>query len=177
MDIILIFFIAISLSMDAFSLSLAYGTINLTRKEINLLSIIVGIYHFFMPILGMFIGSYIIKFIHIGEDIIVLVIFGVIGLNMIIESRGEKQKIKHMKISEMLLFGFAVSVDSFSVGIGLNNINDNIILCSSIFSLTSLMFTYVGLKLGKKISNVIGSVATLLGGIALIIFGIVFVLK
>ena len=75
MNIILIFIIAISLSMDAFSLALAYGTINLNGKEINILSIIVGIYHFFMPIVGMLIGSYITKFIHIGGDIIILVIF------------------------------------------------------------------------------------------------------
>ena len=39
MNIILIFFIAISLSMDAFSLSLAYGTINLTKKEITKLRV------------------------------------------------------------------------------------------------------------------------------------------
>ena len=48
MNIILIFIIAISLSMDAFSLALAYGTISLSKKEINILSIVVGIYHFFM---------------------------------------------------------------------------------------------------------------------------------
>ena len=35
MNIILIIFIAVSLSMDAFSLSLAYGTINLRKKDIN----------------------------------------------------------------------------------------------------------------------------------------------
>ena len=36
MNIILIFIIAVSLSMDAFSLSLAYGTINLRKKDINI---------------------------------------------------------------------------------------------------------------------------------------------
>ena len=34
MNIILIFIIAVSLSMDAFSLSLAYGTLGLSKKEI-----------------------------------------------------------------------------------------------------------------------------------------------
>lgn len=177
MNIILIFLIAVSLSMDAFSLSLAYGTINLNKKEINILSIIVGIYHFFMPIFGMFIGSYIIKFIHIGEDLIILVIFSLIGINMIIESRTAQEKAKHMKLREMLLFGLAVSIDSFSVGIGLNNISNNFIVCSSIFSITSFTFTYLGLKLGKKLNLLIGKVATLLGGIALILFGIIYVVK
>ena len=83
-----------------------------------------------MPIIGMFIGSYITKFIHIGEDLIVLIIFSLIGINMIIESRKDQEEIKHMKLGEMLLFGFAVSVDSFSVGIGINNISNNFLICS-----------------------------------------------
>ena len=177
MNIILIFLIAISLSMDAFSLSLAYGTINLKKREINILSIIVAIYHFFMPIFGMLIGSYIIKYINIGENLIILIIFGLIGINMILESKKEQENIKHMKLGEMILFGFAVSIDSFSVGIGINNISNNFILCSSIFSITSFIFTYVGLKLGKKLNLLIGRLATLIGGISLIALGIFYCLK
>ena len=125
MNIILVFLIAISLSMDAFSLSLAYGTLSFSKKETNILSLIVGIYHFFMPILGMLIGSYIIKIIHISTDLIVLIIFTFIGINMILESRKEQEIVSKMKIGEMILFGLAVSIDSFSVGIGINEISNN----------------------------------------------------
>lgn len=177
MDIILIFIIAISLSMDAFSLSLAYGTISMSKKDIKLLSIIVGVYHFFMPILGMIIGKILFNLIHISGDIIVFVIFSFIGINMIIESFKKEEKIKNMKISEMILFGLAVSVDSFSVGIGLNNISNNFILCSCIFSITSFLFTYVGLKIGNKINELIGKISSLLGGITLILFGIFYIIK
>ncbi len=176
MNIILIFFIAISLSMDAFSLSLAYGTISLTKKEIKLLSIIVGLYHFFMPIFGMLIGSFIIKILPIDEDIITLVIFSFIGINMIIETFKKEENIKKMKIGEMILFGLAVSIDSFSVGIGINSISNNFLLCSCIFSITSLIFTYIGLILGNKLNELIGKVATLMGGISLIILGIIYTL-
>ena len=127
MNIILIFIIAVSLSMDAFSLSLAYGTISMTKKEIRLLSIIVGIYHFFMPILGMLIGKFIFNIMHISGDLIVLIIFSFIGINMIIESLKKEEKVKKMKLREMILFGLAVSIDSFSVGIGINNISNNFI--------------------------------------------------
>ena len=174
MNLILIFFIAISLSMDAFSLSLAYGTISLTKKEIKLLSIIVGLYHFFMPILGMLIGSFIIKILLIDEDIITLVIFSFIGINMIIETFKKEETIKKMKLGEMILFGLAVSIDSFSVGIGINSISNNFLLCSCIFSITSLIFTYIGLILGNKLNELIGKVATLMGGISLIILGIIY---
>lgn len=177
MNIILIFIIAVSLSMDAFSLSLAYGTISMSKKEIRLLSTIVGIYHFFMPILGMLIGKFIFNIMHISGDLIVLIIFSFIGINMIIESLKKEEKVKKMKLGEMVLFGLAVSIDSFSVGIGINNISNNFIMCSSIFSITSFLFTYIGLKLGNKLNQLIGKIATIVGGIVLILFGLIYIIK
>lgn len=176
MNIILIFIIAVSLSMDAFSLALAYGTIMLTKKEINTLSIIVGFYHFFMPILGILIGNFITNIIHIDSDLITLIIFLFIGINMIIESIKNQEIVKQMKWGEMILFGFAVSIDSFSVGIGINNISNNFLLCSVIFSIISSLFTYIGLLLGNKLNLIIGKFATLVGGITLIILGIIYAL-
>ncbi len=174
MELIFIFLVAVSLSMDAFSLSLAYGTISLSKKEIKLLSIIVGIYHFFMPIAGMLIGNFIINLIHIKLSLITLIIFVFIGISMIIESIKGNEKVNKMKLSEMIIFGFAVSIDSFSIGIGIKSISNNFLLCSSIFSLVSGLFTYIGLVLGNKINILIGKFASLLGGITLIILGIIF---
>ena len=51
------------------------------------------------------------------------IIFSIIGLNMIIESFRKRETIKKMKLLEMIIFGFAVSIDSFSIGIGLEIIN------------------------------------------------------
>ena len=174
---ILIFIVAISLSMDAFSLSLAYGTISLSKKEINLLSIIVGTYHFFMPILGMLFGKFITNIVHIGGDLIVLLIFSFIGINMIIESFKEEKNINKMKLSEMILFGLAVSIDSFSIGIGINNISNNFILCSLIFSITSFLFTYIGLLIGNKLNQLVGKISTTIGGFILILIGIIYFIK
>ena len=170
---ILIFIIAISLSMDAFSLALAYGTTNISKREIKLLSTVVGLYHFFMPIFGMLLGNFLLKFIHIGEKILVLLIFSIIGINMILESKKDSE-IKKLRFKEMLLFGLAVSIDSFSIGIGINSISKNYLLCSSTFSLVSFLFTYVGLLLGKKINKLFGKISILIGGTVLILFGILY---
>ena len=174
MNIILLFLIAVSLSMDAFSLAIAYGTLNLSKKEINILSLIVGIYHFFMPIIGMYIGKYILNIIRLDEDIIVLLIFSIIGLNMIIESFKKEETIKKMHLLEMISFGFAVSIDSFSIGIGLNKLTSKPIIASIIFSLVSFIFTYIGLIFGKKLNVFLGKYATILGGLTLILLGIIF---
>lgn len=176
MEIIVLVIIAISLSMDAFSLSLAYGTLGLEKKEEKLLSIIVGIYHFFMPILGMFLGNIILNFIKIEPDIIVFIVLLFIGIQMIIESF-KKEEIKSMSKAELFLFGLAVSIDSFSVGIGLKTITANYLLSSTIFSVSACFFTYLGLILGKKINEIVGKIATLFGGITLIIIAFIYLIK
>ena len=167
--------IGLSLSMDAFSLSLAYGTLGINKKEILTLSTIVGIYHFFMPLLGLLIGNTILNFFPVNPNTIVTIVLVFIGLQMIIETFKNDGDMKVMSFSELLLFGLAVSIDSFSVGIGLNAINNNFILCSLIFSITSFMFTYLGLILGKKVNKLIGSASTLIGGIVLIIIGLMYI--
>lgn len=177
MQIILLIIIAVTLSMDAFSLSLAYGTLGLEKKQINLLSIIVGIYHFIMPQIGNFLGLIILNIIKIKPNIIVFVIFLVIGIQMIIESFKKEKEITSMKTSQMVLFGLAVSIDSFSVGVGLNAITNKYLMASLIFSLVSAFFTYLGLRIGKYINEKIGKISTIIGGIIILIFGILYLFK
>ena len=168
-----IILIAISLSMDAFSLSLAYGTLNLEKKYIKKLSTIVGIYHFIMPLIGNTIGNILLRLVPIKPNLIVCIVLTFIGLEMLIDTF-KKEEIKIMTLKELLLFGLAVSLDSFSVGLGLNTITKNKILTSITFSLTSATFTYIGLILGKKINNKIGKISTILGGIVLITIGLTY---
>jgi len=166
--------IGISLSMDAFSLSLAYGTLNIKNRNINLLTFIVGMYHFFMPLMGMFVGKKVISLLPIESSTLVFIVLFLIGIEMIIESFKEEKEIKNLNIIEMLLFGLAVSIDSFSLGLGLKTIYKYPYVSALIFSISSMIFTYLGLKLGKKINQKIGNISTILGGITLIVIGIIY---
>jgi len=177
MHLIILLTIAVSLSMDAFSLSLAYGTLGLEKKQQYLLSIIVGIYHFFMPILGMFLGKIILEWIPIKPVVVVFIVLFFIGIQMTVESFKKEEKIEPMSKIELILFGLAVSIDSFSVGLGLNTITNNYVIASSIFSISAFIFTYLGLYLGKKINEIIGKIATLLGGLTLIIIAFIYLFQ
>ena len=46
------------------------------------------------------------------------------------------------------------------------------ILCVVVFSLISAMFTYVGLKFGKKLSLKFGKIANVIGSILLFLLGL-----
>lgn len=173
MSLFLVFIIGISLSMDAFSLALAYGTQNISSKKINALSIIVGIYHYLMPLIGFFIGRKIITLLPIEPNVLVFIILFFIGIEMIVESFKEDVLVNKVNLWEMLVFGFAVSIDSFSLGLSINTIY-NPFIAATIFSLISAFFTYIGLKLGKYINQKIGYLSTLFGGGGLIIISFIY---
>ncbi|MDD3453327.1 MAG: manganese efflux pump [Bacilli bacterium] len=176
MSFYILLIIAISLSMDAFSLSLAYGTIDINKKNRVLLSLIVGIYHFFMPIIGLKIGSNITIFLPLKTNLIVFLVLLFIGMQMIYESFKTDKNINILNIGEMLLFGLAVSLDSFSVGIGLNKIFNSYFVSAVTISISSLFFTYLGLYLGTKIHIWIGKLSTILGGLMLIAIGFIYLI-
>lgn len=177
MSFLIIFVIAVSLSMDAFSLSLAYGTLCLDKNQIFKLSFIVGAYHFFMPLLGMLIGGNLLKILPFEANFIVFIILCVIGIQMIYESFKEEKKVELKSFIQLLIFGLAVSIDSFSVGIGLEAISNNFLLCSIVFSIISLIFTYVGLILGREINLLIGKISTILGGVVLVLIGVIYLFQ
>ena len=168
----LVFLIAISLSMDAFSLALVYGTFGIDRKNKFILSIIVGMYHFVMPLLGMFIGELILSLFKFDTDILVSFILCFIGIQMLISSFNNEENIKGF--GDFFLFGLAVSIDSFSLGITLPNLNAGTIISPLIFALVSFVFTFIGLSIGNKIEKLLGKIATTIGGVILTIIGLCF---
>ena len=171
-----ILLIGISLSMDAFSLALVYGMQGMTPKQKILLSIIVGIYHFIMPLIGLSFGTILTNINLISIDIIASLILIYIGVDLIISNSKKEDRIEVTKTG-FLIFGLSVSLDSLTVGIGLKAITSSYLLSSIIFSLSSLIFTYLGLILGNIIGNKIGSYSKLTGGIILISIAIIMFIK
>ena len=73
----------------------------------------------------------------------------------------------------MLLFAFGVSIDSFSVGFGIKALTNNIFIASSIFAISSFIFTEGGLLMGSIAKKLIGIYANIFGSIILLIIGII----
>ena len=146
LKIITIFLIAVSLSMDAFSLALIYGTQGIAKKDKLLLSLIVGVYHFIMPLIGVIIGNLITSKILINTNILVGIILSLIAVEMIISSFKETNNKFLLTFPSYLIFGLSVSIDSLTTGIGLSLITKNCIFSSTVFCVTSMLFTYLGLN-------------------------------
>ena len=176
-EIVSILLIGVSLSMDTFSLSLSVGSINSQNGFLKLLPLFVGIFHFFMPLLGLNIGNFLLVYFVFNINIVVGIIFSIIGLEMIISSIKESDVKILLSMWGLILFGFSVSLDSLTTGIGLKAINDNFLEVSSIFMICSGFFTFIGLKLGNKLSNKFGKIATIGGVGMLIILAIYYVFR
>ena len=76
-----ILLIGISLSMDAFSLALVYGIAGISDHKKIMLSIIVGLYHFIMPLIGVTLGMVIDNIINL--HIVASIILIYIGIDLI----------------------------------------------------------------------------------------------
>lgn len=174
MAVLSIFLIAISLSMDAFSLAICYGMLDINKEKKYLLSSVVGLYHFIMPELGMFFGHFIKPFIWLDIKYIVFIIFLLLGIEMMLSIKKDNKKTILLNKTGLLIFGFIVSIDSFSAGIGIEFINDRHLLCSFIFSITSFLFTFLGLNIGSKINIKLNKIAPLIGGVLFILLAIFY---
>ena len=171
-----IILIGISLSMDAFSLSLAYGMVGINNSQKLILALIVSIYHFIMPLIGITLGVFIDNISFINLTIVASIILIYIGFDLII-SDSKKENIIKINLLGFIIFGLSVSIDSLTVGIGLKVITDSFFLSSIIFSISSFVFTYLGLILGNIIGKKIGTYSKITGGIILIIIAILMLLS
>ncbi len=171
-EIVSILLIGISLSMDTFSLSLSIGSISAKNDIIKLLPLFVGIFHFFMPLLGNIVGLAVIELLNLASNVILGTVLIILGINLAVHYiKDETANIK-VSIIDLLIFALSVSIDSFSVGLGINDITNNYFLASIIFAFCSASFTYLGIIIGKYSSKLIGKYAIILGILLLLFLGI-----
>lgn len=174
-EIITIFSVGIALSMDAFSLSLGLGTFNISNKKALLLSCIVGLMHFIMPFLGVVLGGKLISIFNLDSNFLLGMILVAISIEMLFDLLKKEEKEINLSLLGMFLFAFGVSLDSFSTGIGLAAITNNIFMAMTIFTICSFSFTFIGLTIGKYTNKLLGVYSSLVGSILLMGIGIFYI--
>ncbi len=176
MEHITIILIAISLSIDAFTLSVAYGLLNIKKEKIILTSLLVSLFHFFMPLIGIMFGKLLINTFSLNSKGVLIITLSIILVEMI-KSNNKEFKEKNMNFLESLTFAFLVSIDSFLIGTGLNYFTSKVIISSIYFSISSFIFTMIGFFLGKFITNKLKKTAKIISIIILFTLIIYFLCK
>ena len=176
-------FIAIALSMDAFSVSVCKG---LTTKKFSwrmalTCALWFGGFQALMPVVGYFLGAQFEGFIEAYAHWIAFGLLILIGANMIREAvwgeKEEDESSNSLDFKAMLLLAVATSLDALAVGVSFACIQVNIWLAVIIIGVTTFIFSVLGVKIGNVFGSKYEKSAGIFGGIILILIGLKILLE
>jgi putative Mn2+ efflux pump MntP len=180
MGILALFLLAVSLAMDAFSVSIC-GSMAL-HPDSRLKGAIsfgswFGGFQFLMPVIGYFAGKVAADYITSYDHWIAFFLLGYIGINMIIEKNDECELVSAYSVRKMFTLALATSIDALAVGVSLAFLNVNIWFSSILIGVVTFAFSFVGGIMGFKLGENFRTKSTIIGGIVLCLLGIKILLE
>lgn len=182
-----IILIGISLSMDAFAVSICDGMVysDLTKKKGAVIPVTFGLFQAAMPLIGFFIGTLFIEYIEAFDHWVAFILLLLIGGKMMYDGINEichpeeELKLKKFSAGEILLQGVATSIDALAVGISMLAMDgitvSNVWWYAILIGVTTLSISSVGLIIGIRVGKLFknkASAAEIVGGLVLIAIGI-----
>ena len=167
--------IAVGLSMDAFAVSVCKGLSvqKVKPKHYLIVAAYFGGFQALMPLLGYLLGVRFEAMVANVDHWIAFVLLGLIGANMVRESRAGEEKLDDsFTVSTMLLLAVATSIDALAIGVSFAFLGVNIVEAIILIGITTGIISGVGLKIGNVFGSRYKSKAEMAGGIVLILMGI-----
>ena len=172
--------IGVGLSMDAFAVSICKGLAmrRVNKKQAFVIGLFFGGFQALMPAIGYFLGVQFREYITSIDHWIAFILLGLIGVNMIRESRGEAERLD-ASFSAKAMFPLAIadSIDVLAVGVTFAFLKANIIPAILLIGVTTFLFSVAGIKIGNQFGSRYKSKAELAGGLILIVMGLMILLE
>ena len=170
-----LFIIAVGLSMDAFAVSVCKG-LSVQRLKLGhalTCGVYFGGFQGLMPALGYLLGSQFQNVIVKVDHWIAFILLGIIGVNMIRESRecGEEPLNSSFSFRTMLPLAVATSIDALAVGVTFAFLQVDIVPAVLFIGCTTFVISAVGVKVGAVFGARFQHQAELLGGVVLVLMG------
>lgn len=177
-----IFLFAVSLSMDAFAISMCKG---LAMRRFSLkYSVIIGAFfggfQALMPLIGWLLASGFASYIKKFDHWVAFLLLFIIGGKMILDSFKKDDEIAEksvLNIRELFVLAVATSIDALAIGITLAFLNVNIFISAAIIGTVTFVLSLVGVLIGSKVGACYKNKATLLGGAVLIVMSFKILLE
>ena len=179
MNLLEILLISISVSLDAFAVSICKGLSfkKFSLKKAIIIGLYFGIFQAVMPLIGYFLGVTFNNFIDSFDHYLVFGLLLFIGINMIIESFKKcDAKNDSIAFKSMILLALATSIDALAIGVTFAFLKVNLAYVFLI-GLTTFLFSVIGVKIGNVFGNKYENISKLLGGITLILIGLKILLE
>lgn len=178
MDFITVLLIAVGLSMDSLSVSLANGIVmrKFIVRQCLKIALVFAIFQAGMTFAGWGLGYYFSGLINFIDHWIAFVLLSYLGGKMIYESlrkgdNEEHENVKLLSFKTICTLAIATSIDALAVGVGMAFLNSGIIMPVSIIFITTFLFSYFGLFFGYKSGKIKYINVELVGGLILIGIG------
>ena len=134
-----------------------------------------------MLLLGWLAGRTIVEFISSYDHWLALALLMIIGGKMIWESfHDEDEKRANRDIKRwftLFALSVATSIDALAAGLSYAFLDVGILMAAITTGLTTLMITFIGYYIGKKVGPLVGKRAETAGGIILILIGLKILLE
>lgn len=179
MNLLEILLISISVSLDAFAVSICKGLSfkKFSLKKAIIIGLYFGIFQAIMPLIGYFLGVTFNNFIDSFDHYLVFTLLLFIGISMIMESFKECDvKDDSIAFKSMILLALATSIDALAIGVTFAFLEVNLAYVFLI-GLTTFLFSVIGVKIGNVFGNKYENVSKLIGGITLILIGLKILLE
>ena len=175
MGLLELFIIAVGLSMDAFAVSICKGLSvrELKPKHALTVGVYFGGFQMLMPLIGFALGVRFQSFITSIDHWIAFVLLGLIGANMIRESReqDEENLSDSFSFGTMLTLAVATSIDALAVGVTFAFLQVSILPAVCFIGATTFILSCIGIRIGHVFGLKYKSRAELFGGAVLILMG------
>ncbi len=187
MLIVQVVLLGLSLSMDAFAVSITdgmcYGDLN--RRKAVAISLTFGVFQAVMPLCGYFLGSLFYAYIDAFDHFVAFGLLVIIGGKMVLDGIKELRSgegevtIKKFTYPEVAVQGVATSIDALAVGLSMLAMEGidkfNIFGCVGIIGVITFCLSIVGIIIGTRIGKLFknkASIAEVIGGLVLIAIGL-----
>ena len=175
-----ILLIGVSLSMDAFAVSVTNALMlkNFNFRHALWMGLYFGAFQFLMPLLGWLLGSTVSRYVMRFGPYISFFLLAFIGGKMLLESlrpasgddEGGASALSHRSL---LAAAVATSIDALAVGVSFAFQEDVKLLPSCLLiGCTTFVISFLGAMLGSRIPGLRGKKAGIVGGIVLIGIGL-----
>lgn len=176
----------VSLSMDAFAVSICKGLSmrKVNKKQCLVIGLFFGGFQALMPFVGWVLGSRFEQYITSIDHWIAFILLGFIGGKMVVEAIREKDEAVEVRkmdppldFKEMFILAIATSIDALAVGITFAFLQVPIVEAISIIGITTFVISVIGVYVGNFFGNRYKKKAELVGGMILILIGVKILLE
>ncbi len=184
LSIIELLLIAIGLAADAFAVSVCKGLAS-GKPSKGLVFSAGGFFGFFqalMPFIGYLLGKTFAGVIEAYDHWVAFALLLLIGANMIREAlfKKEEKATSTYRFGEMTVLAIATSIDALAAGVSFACLEFEfiwLVVSVLVIGVITFILSCVGVAIGATIGNKGGKVASIIGGVILILIGVKILLQ